>query len=250
MTRSLGYGAPNIGEERIVDYFDGRTLTIGLFHDGNQSGHVEKRIRAVDTGTDTIEVTLDIGDTTGEYGFLVNGQAFDIADSTGNDGAYTVSSFTYNYNTERTEITVNESIDDPTADGEAQFGDTNQTGRGDDLQDNEDIVDITTEPNDGGYARQTGQTFEKYYDSVNEEWRIRTQNATNFQNLDTTTGRVDAVFILDNWTATNNGNTSVGSPDGGATDHLLGVAYLPQLYLIDQTTRIEVNANTIYLSIS
>lgn len=250
MTRSLGYGAPNIGEERLVDYFDGRTLTIGLFHDGNQSGHVEKQIRAVDTATNTIEVTQDIGDTTGEFGFLVNGQSFDISGSTGNNGSYTVNSFTFNYNTERTEITVNEDITDSTADGTADFGDTNQNGRGDDLQDNEDIVDITSEPSDGSYARQTAQAFEKYYDSTNEEWRIRTKNATNFQNLDQTTGRVDAVFILDNWQAENSGNTSFGSADGSATDHLLGVAYLPQLYLLDQTTRVEVNANTIYLSIS
>lgn len=250
MTRSLGYGVPNIGEERIADYFDGRTLTIGLFHDGNQSGNVVKQIRAVDTGTDTIEVTLDIRDAQGDYGFLTTGQAFDISGSTGNDGSYTVSSFNYNYDTQRTEITVNETISDSTVDGNAEFGDTNFSGRGDDLQDNEDITEITTEPDDGGYARQTSQTFEKFYDSTNEEWRIRTANPTNFQNLDQTTGRVDAVFILDNWEADNSGNTGFGSPDGSATDHLLGVAFLPQLYLLNQTSRLEVNANTIYLAIS
>lgn len=248
-------GLPKIGEQAYQDFLDGASVDILLFHDGNQSGNVEKPIQAVDTTNDIIEVNDNIidpsatgsntnqttgprGFESGDYGFLTDGQAFDISGSTGNDGSYTVKDMQYNFQTGRTLIYVNESISDSTADGNAQFGDTNNSGRGDNLRDSQRLADITTEPSDGGYTRATAQTIEKFDDG--DDWFIRTANDTVFDNLNDTTGRVDAVAVVYNWQA---------SGDGSATDHILFTAFLDQLYLLDQTDKHTVDANTIKLAI-
>lgn len=231
-------GVPKIGEQAYQDFLDGASVDIMLFHDGNQSGNVEKPIQEVDTTNDVIEVNDNIRFDAPRGGFLTISEAFSISGSTGNDGDYTVSSMTYNFETERTEIGVNESIGDATADGTADFGDTNLSGRGDNLRDSNRLSDITTEPSDGGYTRATNQTIEKFDDG--KDWFIRTANDTVFDNLNDTTGRVDAVAVLYNWQA--NG-------DGSAQDHILFTAFLDQLYLLEQTDKHTVDANTIRLAL-
>lgn len=231
-------GLPKIGEQAYQEFLDGQTVDIMLFHDGNQSGNVQKPIQAVDTATNTIEVNNNIRFDAPRGGFLTISEAFDIVGSTGNDGAYTVSDMTFNFETERTEITVNESIGDGTVDGKASFGDANLSGRGDNLRDDDRLADITTEPDDGGYTRATNQSIEKFDDG--DDWFIRTVNDTVFDNLNDTTGRVDAVSVLYNWQA---------DGDGSAQDHILFTAFLDQLYLLDQTDKHTVDANTIRLAL-
>lgn len=248
-------GLPKIGEQRFQDYVAQQDVDILLFHDGNQSGHVEKPIQGVNTSSDIVKVNDNIieagatgsnvnqtqgprGFESGDYGFLTDGQAFDIAGSTGNDGAYTVSDMQYNFQTDETLIYVNETIGDSTPDGSAQFGNTNRSGRGDNLRDGDRLADITTEPNDGGYTRATAQPIEIWDDGT--DWFIRTVNDTVFDSLNDTTGRVDAVAVLDNWQA---------QGDGSAQDHLLFTSFLDQLYLLDQTDKHTVDANTIQLAV-
>lgn len=248
-------GLPAIGEQRYQDYVAQEDVDIILFHDGNQSGHVEKPVQEVNTDDNIVKVNDNIisnsatgsntnqtqgprGFDSGEYGFLTDGQAFEIAGSTGNDGLYTVSSMQYNFQTDNTLIYVNEDITDSTADGTAQFGDTNQSGRGDNLRDGDDLADITTEPDDGGYTRATDQPIETYKEDG--DWFIRTSTDTVFDNLDQTTGRVDAVAVIDNWQA---------QGEDSPNDHIFFTAFLDQLYLLDQTTRHTVNKNTIRLAI-
>lgn len=235
-------GLPRIGEQRVADYLAQVSVDIMLFHDGNQSGHVEKPVQAVDTANDVIEVNDNINDVTGDFGFLTSGQAFEITGSTGNDGSYVVGSLNFNFETERTEISVDtgkgDSVTDSTPDGSAVFGNANRSGRGDNLRDSDRLADITTEPSDGGYTRATNQSLE--IAEINGDWFIRTTNDTVFDNLDATTGRVDAAAVIDNWQAQN---------DGSATDHLLFVTHLDQLYLLNQTTRHTINQNTLRLAI-
>jgi hypothetical protein len=249
-------GLPKIGEQRYQDFLDGKTVDITLFHDGNQSGNVEKPVQAVDTTNDIIEVNDNIiddsatgtenseqtlgprGFASGDFGFLADGQAFEISGSTGNDQTYTVKNMLFNFQTNRTLIEVNESVTDPTPDGSALFGNSNRSGRGDNLRDGDDLGDITTEPNDGGFTRATAQTIEKFDNG--DTYFIRTKNDTVFDNLNDTTGRVDAVAVIDNWQA---------AGESSPNDHILFTAFLDQLYLLDQTDRHTVDANTIRLAI-
>jgi len=248
-------GLPKIGEQTFVDFLDGETVDILLFHDGNQSGHVEKPIQDVNTTDDIVKINDNIisnsatgsntnqtqgprGFESGDFGFLTDGQAFNIAGSTGNDGLYTVNDIQFNFQTQNTLIYVNEDIADGTPDGSAQFGNSNNSGRGDNLRDGDRLSDITTEPSDGGYTRATGQTIEKFDDGT--DWFIRTASDTVFDSLDDTTGRVDAVAVLYNWQA---------SGDSSPQDHILFTSLLDQLYLLDQTDRHIVDANTIRLAI-
>lgn len=248
-------GLPKIGEQRYQDYVAQQNVDVMLFHDGNQSGHVEKPIQDVNTSTDIVKVSNNIisdgatgsnvnqtqgprGFESGKFGFLTDGQAFDITGSSGNDGSYTVNDMQYNFQTDNTLIYVNEDITDSTADGDAVFGNANRSGRGDNLQDGERLGDITTEPNDGGYSRATAQSIEIWDDG--SDWFIRTVNDTVFDNLNDTTGRVDAVAVIDNWQA---------QGDGSANDHLLFTSFLDQMYLLNQTDKHTVDKNTIRLAL-
>jgi len=248
-------GLPKIGEQAYQDFLDGETVDILLFHDGNQSGNVEKPIQGVNTSDNIIKVNDNIidpaatgsntnqtrgprGFASGDFGFLADGQAFEISGSTGNDGTYTVQDLQFNFQTNNTLIYVNEDVPDSTADGSALFGNSNRSGRGDNLRDSDRLSDITTEPGDGGYTRATSQTIEKFDDG--EDWFIRTATDTVFDNLDETTGRVDAVAVIYNWNARG---------DSTASDHILFTAFLDQLYLLEQTDRHTVDANTIKLAI-
>lgn len=248
-------GLPKIGEQRFADYVAQQDVDIMLFHDGNQSGHVEKPIQEINTTEGIIKVNDNIispsatgsntnqtrgprGFESGIYGFLTDGQAFNISGSTGNDGLYTVDDMQYNFQSQNTLIYVNETVSDPTPDGTALFGDANQSGRGDNLRDSDRLTDITTEPDDGGYTRATAQPIEIFDDG--DDWFIRTSTDTVFDNLNATTGRVDAVAVLDNWQA---------EGEGSPNDHLLFTAFLDQLYLLDQTDKHTVDANTIRLAL-
>lgn len=74
-------------------------------------------IQAVDTANETFTVS---GDKTQQFD---SGDYFTVANSTGNDGQYSVSSVSLNSNND-TVITVNEDVTDSTADGEIQMGNT------------------------------------------------------------------------------------------------------------------------------
>jgi len=74
-------------------------------------------ITAVSTVNDTITVSQD------RTRFFPADRTFQIVNSTGNNGTYTVSSSSYNTNNDETTVTVTGSITDSTADGETELGD-------------------------------------------------------------------------------------------------------------------------------
>jgi len=71
------------------------------------------------TGVDTTNSTFTVaGDITGA---LISGMIIEVEGSTGNDGTYTVDSFTYDSTADETTITVEGSISDTTADGDLLY---------------------------------------------------------------------------------------------------------------------------------
>lgn len=110
------------------------------------------------------------------------------------------------------------------------------TTAGDNLSDAGDLPDITTEPTDGNYVRQTGHTFSTRDDAG--DWVLETDNDVIFDVKDTT-GRVDAYGVVVNF-------ASNDKSDGGtATDHLLFTGNLSQDYLLDNLDQLTINAGTI-----
>lgn len=81
------------------------------------SGKAAGVISAVNTGTKTFTITGDIST------HLANGRVISIVGSTGNDGIYTIASFSVP--TTDTEIIVNETIPDGTVDGNLEYGTKN-----------------------------------------------------------------------------------------------------------------------------
>lgn len=81
----------------------------------NKEIYVDLDIQAVDTGSDTFTVN---GNVTGN---LSQNDQFDVRDSTGNDGTYTVDSLNYDSNNNETDITVKQNVSDSTADGQARI---------------------------------------------------------------------------------------------------------------------------------
>jgi hypothetical protein len=106
-----------------LDYYvnaNDRTIALDASgtHDlvSNESGSLGQTeqtiaITAVNTSTETLGVS---GDYVKQF---TNLSSFDISGSTGNDGTYTVSSVSYDSDTDVTSIVVNEDITDATVDG-------------------------------------------------------------------------------------------------------------------------------------
>jgi len=234
--RSHGNGFPLIGSAQVALSFQGSSYTIGLFHDGNQSGHVEKQIRGVDKSINTIQVSLNVIKSEGDYGFLSVGDTFDIANSTGNDGTYTVKALTSTFNEQRTNIQVEENIGSDTVDGTALFGNTNSSGRGDNFLETNDLSDISTEPSTGGYQRQQNVGFGPVFVDSKLEWQVNSTQQVTFNNLADTKGRVDALFAIDTWQAPD---------DSSPSKHVFFTSYLDRAYRLDDITRLQIPEGTI-----
>lgn len=125
-----------------------------------------------------------------------------------------------------------ESLDKPTSvdvglyhDGEVSGDTTN----GDDLTDDSALGDITTEPSDGNYARQTASFGTTDFSSANAggDWESIIGDQT-FDMVDTT-GTVDAFFFVITFTSGEAG-------DSGATDHLFYTGTLDQAYDLSNIT--------------
>lgn len=233
------------GEEYYQGKLDGESFDILLFHDGNVSGYVDKPIQNVDTGINAVEVDTDIRN------FLSAGDVMNIVNSTSNNSPtsksdnYNVVAVSYDFETERTVIEIDSNdvtLQDDTPYGDARFGiipGSEDWVRGDNLFDNDDIGDISTEPSDGNYSRQTG-SFSK--NDVNGDWRLETDSDTVFDMTDTT-GRIDAGAVIVNYQSSDTG-------DGSANDHILFTFSLEQDYLLENTDQLTINAGTINNSIT
>lgn len=110
----------------------------------------------------------------------------------------------------------------------------------DNLTDSNDVGDITTEPSDGNYSRQTGVAFSSSDDSG--DWILTNDSQVQFDVTDTT-GTVDAYFIVVNF-------QSDDKSDGAATDHLLATGSLSQSYDLSNLDTLNLSANGIGTSLT
>src|SRR6056297_3168241 len=94
----------------------------------------------------------------------------------------------------------------------------------DNLVDSSDVSDITTEPSDGNYTRQTGITFSSA--DENGDWTLTNDSQVSFDVTDTT-GDVDSYFIVVNFDSDDAGDS--GTP----ADHLLATGSLSQSYALN-----------------
>lgn len=107
------------------------------------------------------------------------------------------------------------------------------------ITDTEDLLDITTEPSDGNYARQTG-TIELA--DVSGDWTARTAAQVSFD-VTSTTGTVDSYFIMVSFQADD-------TSDGAPTDHLIATGALSQSRDLSQIDTLNIAAGSIGFSIS
>jgi hypothetical protein len=110
----------------------------------------------------------------------------------------------------------------------------------DSISDANDIADITTEPSDGNYARQTGVAFSAR--DVSGDWQMDNDSQVSFD-VTSTTGTVDSYFIIANFQADDTG-------DGASTDHLIVTGALSQSYDLSNIDTLNINANTMGFSLT
>jgi hypothetical protein len=109
----------------------------------------------------------------------------------------------------------------------------------DSISDTDDLAQITTEPSDGNYARQTA-TIELA--DVSGDWTARTAAQVSFD-VTSTTGTVDSYFIMVSFTADDTG-------DSGDNDHLIATGALSQSRDLSQIDTLNIAAGSIGFSIS
>jgi len=107
------------------------------------------------------------------------------------------------------------------------------------ISDANDLADITTEPSDGNYARQSA-AFNAA--DISGDWGIQNGSTITFD-VTNTTGTVDSYFIVVNFQATDTG-------DGSATDHLFATGSLSQSYDLSNITSFEINSATAGLTLT
>lgn len=109
----------------------------------------------------------------------------------------------------------------------------------DSITDTEDLADITTEPSDGNYSRQTGVAMSAA--DLSGDWGFDNDSQVSFD-VSGTTGSVDSWFMVANFQAVDTG-------DGGATDHLILTGSLSQSYDLSNVDTLNINAGGVGLSI-
>lgn len=100
----------------------------------------------------------------------------------------------------------------------------------DSLGDTADVSDISTEPSDGNYQRQTGTVESADVKKINGNWGW--ELVVTFDVIDTT-GDVDAAFVLTSFQAEETGDTQ-------ENEHLLAAAFLTQTRTLEDYDEIEI----------
>lgn len=108
------------------------------------------------------------------------------------------------------------------------------------VADTDDISDLTTEPSDGNYSRQTGEALSALDSSG--DWGVDTDTTVVFD-VTSTTGTVDSYFVVANFTAVDTG-------DGGATDHMVFTGSLSQSYDLSNLDQLTISAGGVKLTVS
>lgn len=110
----------------------------------------------------------------------------------------------------------------------------------DSITDSEDLADITTEPSDGNYTRQTGEALSA--SDISGDWGVDNDSQISFD-VTNTTGTVDSYFFVANFTA-------VDTSDGGDTDHLVLTGSLSQSYDLSNVDTLDISAGTAGVTVS
>lgn len=108
------------------------------------------------------------------------------------------------------------------------------------MVDSDDIGNITTEPSDGNYVRQTGVSFSS--SDSGGDWTLTNDSQVSFD-VTNTTGTVDAYFIVVNFQSDDKG-------DASANDHLLATGSLSQSYDLSNLDTLNLSANGIGTSLT
>lgn len=104
----------------------------------------------------------------------------------------------------------------------------------DSISDTDDVADITTEPSDGNYTRQSG--IDVSASDISGDWGIDNDGTVTFD-VSGTTGDVDSYFFVVNFQANDTGDSS-------ATDHLVVTGSLSQSYALSNLDTLEISAGT------
>lgn len=109
----------------------------------------------------------------------------------------------------------------------------------DSLTDSDDVANITTEPGDGNYARQTDVSISA--NNISGDWGVVTDGKVTFD-LQNTTPEVDAYFFVVSF-------QSETANDSSAQDHLVVAGSLSQTYDLNSVDTLEVSAGTAGVSV-
>lgn len=104
----------------------------------------------------------------------------------------------------------------------------------DSISDTDDVADITTEPSDGNYTRQSAVDVSA--SDISGDWGIDNDGTVTFD-VSGTTGDVDSYFFVVNFQANDTGDSS-------ATDHLVVTGSLSQSYALSNLDTLEISAGT------
>jgi hypothetical protein len=104
----------------------------------------------------------------------------------------------------------------------------------DSIGDSDDVGAITTEPSDGNYTRQTGESLSAA--DISGDWGVDNDNTVSFD-VTNTTGTVDSYFFVANFQADDTG-------DGSANDHLVVTGSLSQSYDLSNVDQLDISSGT------
>lgn len=110
----------------------------------------------------------------------------------------------------------------------------------DSISDTEDIGDITTEPSDGNYSRQTGIAMSA--SDLSGDWGFDNDSTISYD-VTNTTGTVDSYFIVANFQASDTG-------DGSANDHLIVTGSLSQSYDLSNLDTLDISSGGVGASVN
>lgn len=109
----------------------------------------------------------------------------------------------------------------------------------DTIADADDLAQITTEPGDGNYSRQTGQAFSA--SSPDTDWQVDNDSQVSYD-VQNTTGTVDSYFLVANFLFAEAG-------DSVAQDHLIATGALSQSRDLSQIDTLNLAAGSIGFSV-
>lgn len=107
------------------------------------------------------------------------------------------------------------------------------------ITDANDVADIDTEPSTGNYARQSG-TF-VVEDNASNNWQAVNSGTITFD-VTNTSENIDSYFVVVSFQADDTG-------DGSVTEHLIFTGGLSQERDLSQIDTLEINANSLGISL-